>query len=352
MHSRLARSEPLRNQSLRYRGAVGLTALAAAVCLTVSACSSSGPGTTSSGASASGSTSTETTTTLNVGALPIGDDAPLFVAIKKGYFAQEHLDVKAHVLQGGAAIASAIVGGSLQFGFGAVANLILGRAKGLPLKMVAAGNRAASDPSAAWSGILVGKDSDITSVSQLAGKTVAVNARQGANELALDAILQANGVDVSSVHVVSVPFPTMPSTLSSGHVDAVTEVEPFVSAIEGSGGKMISPLFQGEEPGLAVAGYLTTDKVIKDSPDVVKRFVTALNKGLDYAQNNPDYVRQIIPSYTQIPAATAQKMKLSPYGSQVNTTSIQNQEKLMLKFGWLKTQPAISDLVWSGATTQ
>jgi NitT/TauT family transport system substrate-binding protein len=312
--------------------------------------SSSASSPVSSGSPA-GSPISASNATVNVGVLPIADVAPLYLGIKQGFFAQQQLTVKTHVLQGGAAVASAVVGGSLDFGFGATANVVQAKASGLPLQFVANGDQAGLTAATAWSGILVAKGSAVTSIKQLAGKTVAANAAKGENELALDSVLEANGVNPTSVHIVALGFPNMPSALTAGQVAAVTEVEPFVSAIKASGGTELSPLFEGMDPGMTVAGYFATTKEISNNADVVKRFVTAMNESLDYAAANPAAVRAIIPTYTTIPAAAASKLALPTWGSTIQTASIQTQENLMQKLGWItKTIPA-AQLVWSGAKT-
>ena len=340
------------------RRALGATI--GALCLLGAACgstkSSSVSSATTAGSSPTSSTPGTTTSaastpaqTINVGVLPIADVAPLYLGIKQGFFAAQHLNVTVHSLQGGAAVSSAVVGGSLQFGFGATANIVLARAHGLPLQFVANGDQAGSTAATAWSGILVSANSGITSISQLAGKTIAANATQGENELALDAILQRNGVQPSSVHVVALAFPTMPAALTSGQVQAVTEVEPFVSSIEAKGGKLLSPLFEGEQPSEMVAGYFASTKEISSDPALVSRFVTAMNKSLAYAAANPAAAQAIIPTYTSIPAAVASKLILPVWSPTLNTSSIQSQEQLMLQLGWIKSSVAVSSLVWAGA---
>lgn len=328
-----------------------MAALGAAASLLVAACggNSSAPGTSAAAGSSSGATAATGSSTVSVGVLPIADVAPLYLGLKQGFFAKQHLTVVPHTLQGGAAVASAVVGGSLQFGFGATANLVLARSHGLPIQFVANGDEAAADAANAWSGILVRAGSAIRSVSQLAGKTIAANATHGENELALDSILERNGVQPSSVHVVALPFPTMPSALTSGQVQAVTEVEPFVSAIRAKGGTLLSPLFEAEQPSQIVAGYFTTKSEISSHASLVHRFVAAMNQSLDYAQSNPSAVRAIIPTYTSIPSTVAAKMKLPVWGARVDTSSIQSQERLMQKLHWIGSPLAIDELVWSGA---
>ncbi len=304
--------------------------------------------TLSGGATPASAHTKPVTRTVSVGVLPIADVAPLYLGIKKGFFAAQHLKIVTHQLQGGAAVASAVVGGSLEFGFGAMANIILAKSQNLPVQFVANGDQAASSATNAWSGILVGAKSGITSISQLAGKTIASNALNGENQLALDAVLMANGVAPSSVKVVVLGFPDMPAALASGAVDAVTEVEPFVSAIEGHGGVLLSPLFEGMEPSATVAAYFANTNFIKAQPKLVERFVTAINKSLSYAQAHPAEVRSIILTYTQIPSAVVATLKLPIWGSTVQKKSIQFQENLMLHLGWISKSIPVSSLVWSG----
>ena len=328
---------------------VRIAAAGAAASLLLAACGGGSASSSTAAGSGSGATASGAASTVNVGVLPIADVAPLYLGMKQGFFAGPHLKVVPHTLQGGAAVASAVVGGSLQFGFGATANLVQASAHGLPIQFVANGDEAAGAPAAAWSGILVRAGSGIKSVSQLAGKTIAANATHGENELALDSILLHNGVQPSSVHVVALPFPTMPSALASGQVQAVTEVEPFVSAIKAKGGTLVSPLFEAEQPSQIVAGYFTTKNEISSKPDVVKRFVTAMNESLDYAQAHPSAVRAIIPTYTSIPSTVAGKMQLPQWGSTVSTSSIQAQEQTMTKLHWISAPVPVGKLVWSGA---
>src|SRR5436853_328036 len=68
------------------------------------------------GASTTGNQAVQPTT-INVGLLPINDVAPLYLGIKKGFFKQQNLTVHPQLMQGGAAVASAVIGGSLDFGF-------------------------------------------------------------------------------------------------------------------------------------------------------------------------------------------------------------------------------------------
>jgi len=320
-----------------------------AVAVLAAACGSSSS--SSSASSRSASPSKVATATVSVGVLPIADVAPLYVGMKEGFFTAEHIVVQPKMFQGGAAIASAVVGGSLDFGFAAAVNMILAKAQGLPVQIVANGDNAAQTASQAWSAIMVSGSSPITSVKQLAGATIATNAVDGVNELAVDGILLKNGVNPSSVHFVVLNFPDMPAALSSGHVQAVSDSEPFVTAIKAQGGRVISPLFEGYLPGMTVGTYIASTNEINQQSGVVQRFAAAIQKSLAYSQAHPSVVRQIIPTYTSITAAVASKMTLPTYDSVLNRASFTTQEKLMHKLGWISKDVSLSSLIWSGAAS-
>ncbi|HZU14997.1 MAG TPA: ABC transporter substrate-binding protein [Candidatus Dormibacteraeota bacterium] len=322
------------------RGASTLLAGLLGALVAVSAC----------GGSAGGGAQSRQPTTIKVGVLPIADVAPLYVGMREGFFKQQNLVVKPQLMQGGAAVASAVLGGSLDFGFAATVNLLLARGQGLPVKIVASGNNAASDPAHAWSAIMVLPDSPIKSVKDLAGKTIAANALKGVNELAIDGIVKRAGVDPGSLKIVPVDFPDMPAALSQKRVDAVSVPEPFLTQIKASGGRMISPLFEGYLPGMTVGTYFTTDKEIQEHPALVRAFVEAIQRSLTYASAHPDVARQAITTYTRIPASVIPRMELSPWDAKLNRPSIVQTEQLMRQLGWLKSDVDVNSLIWSGAS--
>lgn len=321
--------------------------LAATACGSPSSAGNSGSGATS-GAATSGA-SAATPATIKVGVLPIADVASLYLANKLGYFAKQNLTVEPTVMSGGAAVASAVLGGSLNFGFAAAVNLILAKEKGLPVQIVANGDSAATNPSSAWSAIMVAPHSSITTVQGLKGKTISSNALQGVNELAIDGILAKNNMSPSDVKITVVNFPDMPSALLAGHVDAVSEAEPFVSALKAKGASIVSPLFSGYIPGMTVGTWFTTSKEISSNPSVVHRFITAISQAEAYTESHPSAVRSIIPTYTKISSSAAQGMALPNYANSLNVASIQQQEQLMKKLGWITSNVTVSSLIWSGA---
>src|SRR4051794_30981636 len=112
-----------------------ITALVAALTLALAACggggssSSSGSGDTAGGGSSSPQT-------ITVGTLPIANAAPMYLGMKKGFFAAEGLKIKPHVGEGGAALIPALLSNQDQFAFVGVIPAITAVAKSLPIRIV------------------------------------------------------------------------------------------------------------------------------------------------------------------------------------------------------------------------
>lgn len=112
------------------------------------------------------------TTTVDVAYIEVTSAAPLLLGVDKGFFKAEGLDVKPKPTEGAATI-PAVVSGDVDHLLTPPATL-LGKSNGLPLKAIAPA--AVSDPSVdAYSQLLTPKSSRIKSLSDLAGKKVAVD---------------------------------------------------------------------------------------------------------------------------------------------------------------------------------
>src|SRR5215475_5585213 len=69
--------------------------------------------------------------------IPLGRHAPWYAALAEGYFAKEGLDVSIIPAQGTAQVVQAVEAGTAQIGFVDVPSVVIARANGSKLKMVA-----------------------------------------------------------------------------------------------------------------------------------------------------------------------------------------------------------------------
>jgi NitT/TauT family transport system substrate-binding protein len=287
-------------------------------------------------------------TTLKVGVIPIADVAPLYLGMEKGFFKEENLEIQPQLAEGGAAIIPSVVSGDYQFGFSNVTSLVIATSKNLPVQIVSQGVLAGTGPDDAWDGVVVPKGSDIKEPKDFEGASVAVNTLNNIGPLVMNESMEKAGADYTKIKYVEVPFPEMNAALEAGRVDAAWEVEPAFSGGKAAGGKAIMHPYEETAPNLTVATYFATKEYIGSSGDVVDRFKRAIEKSLDYASQNPDEVRKIIGTYTEIPQEVLDKITLPVWKADLNEPTIQMNIDLSKKFGFIEEAPSLDDLIWRG----
>jgi NitT/TauT family transport system substrate-binding protein len=270
---------------------------------------------------------------LRVGVIPIVDVAPIYLGVEQGFFEERGLDVELVPGSGGAAAVPGVVSGDYDFSFGNVTSILLASSEGLPLRIVANGVSSTADPETDFSAVVVPGSSPIQSVADLEGKRVAVNNLKNIGEVTIRQGIEDAGGDGSNVEFVELPFPEMPAAVAGGNVDAAWVVEPFVTVATGQGARAVFYPFAEPIEDLTVATYFTLEPTIQEDPDLVDDFQAAINESLEYANSNPDEVRRILLTYTQIPEAAAQSIRLPSWPQEVNWDSVETVAELMTEFG-------------------
>jgi NitT/TauT family transport system substrate-binding protein len=319
---------------------LGRASLAAAACvaasLSAAACGSSGSGSSGSSGPASSSTALEESH-ITVGALPVVDDAPLYLAQKLGYFKQAGLTVTIDpVTQSTQALPEMLHGTVDVIGGANYVSYFEAQAKGeAQLKVLSEGTDCKADTFA----IAALPSSGITKASDLAGKTVGVNLTNNIQTLTANAVLKAAGVNPAKVTYVVIPFPDMAAALKSHKVDAISAVEPFLAgALASDGAKTVVSSCDGPVASFPLSGYFATQSWAEKNPNTARAFQKAMFKAQAYADANPSAVASILPTYTKISAAAAAKLPAGTYPSTLDAGSLQRVTSLM-KSGGLLTSP-------------
>ena len=287
-----------------------------------------GCGSSSSGSGGSDSSSGGGATQVKVGVIPIVDVAPLYLGQKKGFFSKRGIDLKMVTAQGGAAIVPGVVSGQFQFGFSNVTSLMLAQTKGVPIKSVVNGVASNGKVGADVTGVAVKKNSSIKSAKDLVGKKVAVNTLQNIGDTTVRESVRKAGGDPSKVKFVEMPFDQMPAALDAGQVDAAWMAEPALTIARGQGARVVASPFAETDPKLTVATYFTSTKLLKQKPDLVKKFTAAMTESLEYASQHPDEARQILTGYTKISGTVLQKLSLPSWPTDIDMASLQKLASL------------------------
>jgi NitT/TauT family transport system substrate-binding protein len=281
---------------------------------------------------------------LSVAAIPIVDVAPIYLGKAKGFFSEQNLDLTIQSVRGGAEAVPGVVSGQFQFAFANVVSLLLAHSKGLPLKVIAAGNFSTGKPED-FGGTVVPAGSAIKSMKDLEGKTVSVNQINNIVGIAVRAAMRKAGGDPDKVKLIEVPFPEMPAALGQGRVDAACIVEPFLTVARNQGATPLDWSFANITPNLMIAAYFTTRDYAKANPDVVTRFTSAMNKSLIYASEHPDEARAALLGYTKIEKPIADKLNLPLWSPKINVESMGALADLMVQDKMMDAKPDINALL-------
>lgn len=212
---------------------------------------------------------------------------PLFKPSYTGVFEERNLDVSYNRASSGADITSFISQGELQAGGGAPgATLLNAFNRDLPIKIAAPlhaaeppdGSTPSADP------IMASTKTDIESVGQLEGKTVAINARGVATAWMFDLALQKEGLTLDDVNVQTMPFPDMNPALSNNAIDACLMPEPLATVAVNKGfGRRISEHYA---QGKVITTLNINTNWAEKNPDAAKRYMTAHLEGVRQVAGN------------------------------------------------------------------
>jgi NitT/TauT family transport system substrate-binding protein len=226
---------------------------------------------------------------------PAPDFLPSFAAFKlamaKGYYTDEGLDVTFQVGKGGADVAKQVGVGNADLGGGIGDTAIIVRANGIPVRGVAVlGSKALTQ-------IYWRKDAGISGLADLKGKSIGVLAFQDTTYYNLLAALASVGLNKGDVDGQAVGPGGIIKLMISGDIQAFSGVPEWAGAIRGAGVELEMLPINDIFPAMAQA-IIASDKIIAERPEVVQGFVRATIKGYldiinDPAQASVDYVKAV-----------------------------------------------------------
>jgi NitT/TauT family transport system substrate-binding protein len=239
-----------------------------------------------------------------------GRHAYYFVAMEKGYYAAENLDIEIVRSQGSANTIKQVANGTAQLGFADSFAVVLGRANDdIPVKLVAM--IYPKPPHAVY----VLKSSGITKPQDFVGKTLADTAFSSVPKL-FATYAKAAGFEPSMTKWIAANSDALPALLTTKRVDGIgqfTVGEPLLAAAAAPQEVVAFPY---ADAGLDYYsnGIVASDELIKSNPDLIRRFVKATLHGLATAIADPAEAGQIMHKYhpeidTNIAIGETEKVK-------------------------------------------
>ena len=215
-----------------------------------------------------------------------GVDAPLTLAMERGYFAEEGLDVTFERGFGSADTASKIAAGQYDMGFGDMYAMIEFNEQNPDQKLIVVAVPQNKAPFA----LMSLKESGIKSVNDMAGKKLGAPAGDAPRRL-WPVLAEEVGVDADSVEWVTMEPKLRETFLLQGNVDAISGFVYSMIPSVLKAGKTADDIdiFYYTDNGLDFYGnvIIVKESFLEENPDVVRSFLKAYFRGMQDALKDP-----------------------------------------------------------------
>jgi len=250
---------------------------------------------------------------------------PLFVAVHRGFFRDEGVEIELPRLIPAMA-QNALLAGEVQYHGLADSGLRLA-ARGLPIKAIFYG---ADRPM-----YYLVAQKEIHSVPELRGKRIGVSQFGGTSDLSARLALKHFGVEPEkdALLIQIGAEGTRMAALRAGSVSAIIVPVPAVAILKREGFNEVS--FVGDVVEFASNGYSTTDQRIKEHPQEVRKVVRALYRGLRYAKDNPAGTIGVIQKEWKVDAEIA-KGSYQAIVKALNDDGIIGEKQLKIHFDLIR----------------
>ena len=246
--------------------------------------------------------------------------AACIVAVEKGFFADEGLDVEPFRFNSGPACAEALYSGSADIGTMGDTTAIITVSRRVPITIIASHGRGEHRHR-----LMVKADSAIRTPADLIGETVA--AKKGTSTYGgFLAFLASRGLDASQVRIVDMRPSEMPEALLAGSVDAFVASEPTPSLAEVRGARELATLggLGNNYPILVLA----KSGLLAKRPDDVRRFLRALHRAEVFVKDHPEETTEILAKATGLPPDVAGRaMQRHSYALTLDSEVLASLEK-------------------------
>lgn len=274
-----------------------------------------------------------------------------YVALEKGFYAENGLDVKLKIFASGSDLNKALAAGDIQFGTASTTSVPASRAAGLLTRLVGpVMNDATTVDYAGPLGIVGRKDRGITSdPSSLKGKRIGV-LTGSTTETYLQLFLKAHGMKPGDVKEVNLDVPDHPVSLKQGDVDAAASWEPYVQQEVTELGSNAAVVSRGDPLLGYIIGVGATDKTIQDKA-ILTKFVSAIAEADQYLRRHPQQGAVVASHFIKgldikdATEALRSHLKFDPRISGCTKKAFAEGAKSLVKAGEIKQAPPVDDML-------
>lgn len=278
--------------------------------------------------------------------------APQYAAIELGYFQEEGIDLTLVNGAGADKVMTAMLAGDADIGFMGSEASIYTYAQGAEDYAVnfaqltqRAGNFLVArqpDPDFTW--------------QKLKGSRVLGGRAGGMPQMVFEYILKKNGIDPKTDLTMdqSIQFGLTAAAFTSDQSDYTVEFEPFATGLELEGNGYVVASLGTDSGYVPYTAYCAKKSYLAMHPDLIQRFTSALQKGMDYVNSHTaeEIAKTIQPQFSDTPLENITKI-VKRYQDQdtwkenliFERSSFELLENILEEAGELQTRVPYEDLV-------
>jgi NitT/TauT family transport system substrate-binding protein len=216
--------------------------------------------------------------------IPGGNHFGVFAAKEQGFYRDANLDVTIHRGFGSGDTAKRVATGTADVGIADAGSVIVGRGKGLKIKMVASLYEKSPDA------IFFIKNNGIAKPKDLEGHSLGATAGEAGEKL-IPLFAEKARFDSKKLSIINIAPSAKYASLVAKTVDSIVgfinEEPPIQAAAKKTGLQVGKFVFSDYGIDYYSLGIIVSDDTIAKRSDVVKRFVAATMKGYAWSIKNP-----------------------------------------------------------------
>lgn len=234
--------------------------------------------------------------------------APQYVAIELGYFQEEGIDLTLVNGAGADKVMTAMLAGDADIGFmGSEASIYtyVQGAEDYAVNFAQLTQRAGNflvarqpDPDFTW--------------QKLKGSRVLGGRAGGMPQMVFEYILKKNGIDPKADLTMdqSIQFGLTAAAFTSDQSDYTVEFEPFATGLELEGNGYVVASLGTDSGYVPYTAYCAKKSYLAMHPDLIQRFTSALQKGMDYVNSHTaeEIAKTIQPQFSETPLENITKI--------------------------------------------
>ena len=280
---------------------------------------------------------------------PVGQFQGLYIAEELGYFKERGIKVDIAVGASPDGALAQLMSNQKDVAMTGTAPLTAAVANGLPV--VAVLNAQDQNPTPTW-GLMLKADSPFQSIADLKGKKIGLPGIASPQGAALLLALEGAGMTRDDVEIVNLPFPGVLAAIEAGTVDAGVPIGLFYTLSVQQGYREFHEVFAAGIQNSPAVLFAANKAWADQNADLLKRFNEAMSLAYDYANANPDKVREIDGQQTQLPKEFIATREIQPFEAGFDAGAWATEAGIYAKFGFISRVPEPSEYIWEHAPKQ